>query len=89
VTLFKNLVYQISYENLKNTNSNKQSNYFDIANTSIRYQKKNSPFGFELIANNFLNNTVRNEYNFSDYIISEQTTYVLPRVFMLSVSYKL
>ena len=89
VTLFKNLVYQISYENLKNTNSNKQSNYFDVANTSIRYQKKNSPFGFEFTANNFLNNTVRNEYNFSDYIISEQTTYILPRVFLLCVSYKL
>jgi hypothetical protein len=89
VTLFKNWIYRISYENLKNTNSNEQSNYFDVANTSIRYQKKNSPFGFEFTANNFSNNNFKNDYSFSDYLISEQTTYILPRVFLLSVSCKI
>jgi hypothetical protein len=81
--------YKLSYENLKNTNNNNQSNFYDIANTSLRYQKKNSPFGFEVLVNNLFDNKVKNDYSFSDYLISERTTFVLPRVFLLSVSYKL
>jgi hypothetical protein len=81
--------YKFSYENLKNTNNNNQSNFYDIANTSLRYQKKNSPFGFELTANNLFNNRVKNDYSFSDYLISERTTFVLPRVLLFSISYKL
>ena len=88
-TFFKFWTYKLEYENLKNTNNNNQTNFYDIANTSIRYQKKNSPFGFEFSVNNLFNNKVKNDYSFSDYLISERTTYVLPRVFLLSVSYKL
>ena len=74
---------------MKNTNTNNQTNFYEIANTSLRYQKKNSPFGFEVFVNNLLDNKVKNSYSFSDYVISERSTYVLPRVFMFSVSYKL
>jgi hypothetical protein len=88
-TILKNWVFKIEYENLKNTNNSNQSNYYDVANTSLRYQQKNSPFGFEFTANNFFNTTARNDYSFSDYLISEQKTYVLPRVFLFTVSYKL
>lgn len=88
-TFLKFWTYKIEYENLKNTNSNNQSNFYEVANTSIRYQKKNSPFGFELFSNNVLDNNAKNNYSISDYMISEQTTYVLSRVIMLSVSYKL
>lgn len=89
VTFLKFWTYKFSYENLKNTNNNNQSNFYDIANTSLRYQKKNSPFGFELLVNNLFDNKVKNDYSFSDYLISERTTFVLPRVFLFSVSYKL
>jgi hypothetical protein len=89
ITIAKFWTFKYSHENLKNTNSNKQSNFYDIANTSLRYQKKNSPFGFELMANNLFDNKVKNDFSFSDYLISQRTTFVLPRVFMLSVSYKL
>lgn len=88
-TFLKYFTYKIEYLNLKNTDNNNQSNFFETANTSIHYQKKNSPFGFELFANNLFNNKVKNDYSFSDFMISERKTYVLPRVFMLSVSYKL
>ena len=88
-TFLKFFTYKLDYDNIKNTNNLNQTNFYDIANTSLRYQKKNSPFGFELFANNLFNNKVKNDYSFSDYMISERRTYVLPRVFMLSVSYKL
>jgi ribosomal protein S6 len=89
MTFFKYFTYKLEYENMKNTNSNNQTNFYEVSNTSLRYQKKNSPFGFELFANNLLDNKVKNNYYFSDYLISEQKTYVMPRVFMLSISYKL
>lgn len=89
ITIAKFWTFKCSYENLKNTNSNNQSNFYDIANTSLRYQKKNSPFGFELFANNVFDNKVKNDYSFSDYLISERTTFVLPRALLFSVSYKL
>ncbi len=89
VNFFKSWIFKLEYENLKNTNNANQSNFYDIANASLRYQKKNSPFGFELTANNLFDNKLKNDYSFSDYLISERTTYVLPRVFLFSVSYKL
>jgi hypothetical protein len=89
VTFFKFWTYKFEYENLKNTNDNDQTNFYDIVNTSLRYQKKDSAFGFELSVNNLLDNKIKNDYSFSDYLISERKTYVLPRVFMFSVSYKL
>lgn len=88
-SFFKFFTFSFDYENLKNTNNANQSNYYDIANLSLRYQKKDSPFGFELLANNLFNNMVKYDYTFSDYIITDRTTYVLPRVFMLAVNYKL
>lgn len=89
VTFLKYWTYKIEYENLKNTDNNNQTNFFETANTSLRHQKKNSPFGFELSINNLLNIKAKNDYSFSDYLISEQRTFVLPRVLLFTISYKL
>lgn len=89
ITFLKSWIFKFEYENLKNTNNNKQSNYNDIANTSLRYQKKNSPFGFEFSVNNLFDTRVISNYSFSDYLISQTNTFVLPRIMMLSVSYKI
>ena len=88
-SFFKHWTYKLEYENTSNTNANQQRNFYDLANTSLRYQKKNSPFGFELSMNNVLNTSVKNDFSFSDYLISERTTFVLPRVVLFSISYKL
>ena len=89
VTFLKDWIYKLSYENLRNTNNTNQDNFFETANTSIRHQKKNSPFVFELTVNNMLNIKAKNDYSFSDFMISERRTFVLPRVILFSVSYKL
>lgn len=89
ITFFKFWKYKIDYESLKNTNNIKQSNFYDIANTSIFYQKKNKPFGFELSVNNLFDIKKKNNYFFSDYMISEQSTYILPRAILFTISYKL
>ena len=77
------------YQNLKNINNLNQSNYFDIANASLRYQKTKSPFEFELSASNLLDTKTKNNYSFSDYLISQSNTFILPRTILISVSYKL
>jgi hypothetical protein len=88
-TFLKYWVYKIEYQSLRNTNSNNQSNFFETANTSVRYQKKDSPFGFEFTVNNLFDIKAKNDYTFSDFVISQSKMYILPRVFLFSVSYKL
>lgn len=89
INLSKSLIFKIEYINLKNADTYKLSNYYDNVNSSIRFQKKNSPFTFELFANNLFNNQYKNNFSLNDYMITNQKTYVLPRVFMFSVNYKL
>lgn len=88
-TFLKHWIFKAEYQYLKNTNDSNQSNYFELANTSLRYQKKNSPFGFEFTINNLFDLKAKNNYSFSDFMISEQRTFILPRVFLFSISYKL
>jgi hypothetical protein len=85
----KNFVYKFSYENLKNTDDNNQTNFYEIANTSLRYQEKNNPFGFELSVSNVFDNQQKNSFTFSDFSIVTNFRYVMPRVILLSVRYKL
>ena len=89
ITFFKYFTYKLECENKKNTNNTNQTNFYEITNMSLRYQKKNSPFGFELFANNLMNNNIKNKNYFSDYLISEEKIYIMPRIFMLSIIYKL
>lgn len=89
VAFFKFWTFKFEYENLKNTSNNGQTNFYDMMNSSIRFQKKDSAFTFQLFVNNVLDNKLKNDYSFSDYLISERKTYILPRVLMVSVSYKL
>lgn len=89
ITFLKNWTYKIDYESLKNRDNEKQTNFYDIANTSLFYQKKNKPLGFELSINNLFDVRKKNSYSFSDYMISQQSTYILPRAIMFTLSYKL
>lgn len=83
------LFLKADYENFKNKNSFNQNSRYEIANVSLYFQKKSSAWGFELSANNFLNNTIKITNSFSDYMVSERAIYILPRILLLSVNYKL
>lgn len=89
IDFFKNFVFKFSYENLKNTDNSNQSNFYEITNASLRYQVKNNPFGFEISGTNLFDNAVKNNFSFSDYSISNAARFVMPRVVLFSVSYKL
>ena len=65
------------------------SDVFDIANTSLFYQKEDSPWGFEIEATNVFNTQFKRSNSFTDFLISDQTTSILPRIILFKVSYKL
>ena len=88
-TFFKSWTFNFDYENQLNRNDSNQSNFFEVATSSLRYQKKDSPFGFELSATNLFNTKSKNNNSISDFMTSEQTIFILPRILCLSATYKL
>lgn len=88
IELSRDFIFKFDYQNVKNNNSN-QNNFYEITSTTLRYQKKKSSFGFELSASNIFDTRIKNTYSFSDYMTSESNIYILPRMVLLSVSYKL
>jgi len=81
-----NLNYNYQYFKNKNTNSINQNN---LLNMSIFYKKEKSPWGFELSANNLFNNKFIRNSSFSDFLITDNKKFILPRIIMLKLSYKL
>ncbi|MBJ2176174.1 carboxypeptidase-like regulatory domain-containing protein [Aureibaculum sp. A20] len=69
--------------------NNNQKNNYEIANASLFYQKEDSAWGFKVSGTNILGANFKNENSFSEYIISDQRTYILPRIWMFSITYKL
>jgi hypothetical protein len=88
ISLHKNIIWTGNFLFLKNSNEGMISDY-QILNTFLRYQKKTSPWILDLKLNNLFNNFRKSSTSFSDYSISNQTIYTLPRIFLLGVSYKI
>lgn len=87
--LFKNFNLKTNYEIVSNKNQYKDKTNYQIANASFSYRKRNKPFSFELSAQNYLNNAIKIENRFSDYLISNNRIYTLPRIIMFSIRYKI
>lgn len=75
--------YQINKNNLG------ENNFSQSANASLQYKPTNSAWIFEILANNYLDFDKQSSNSFTDFSITRQTTFVLPRIIMLSVNYKL
>jgi len=86
----KNFVLKADYtfDNYNNINQG-INNTFDVFNASLFYQKEDSPWGFELNATNIFNVGFRQQNSFNTFIISDQRTFVMPRIVMFKLSYKL
>jgi len=90
IEFLKSWVIKANFESFRNFNVNNDlSNTFNIANASLRYQKESSAWTFEISASNFLNNGIKNQNSFTDFTISEQSTFILPRIFLATLTYKL
>lgn len=88
-TVFEDWSMDAAHEYLSNRDNNGQRNAFGLTSAGIDYQKKNSAWRFSASVNNLFNNNRKYSYSFSDYQISEQSVAVLPRIWLLTISYKL
>ncbi|MCF6351192.1 MAG: carboxypeptidase regulatory-like domain-containing protein, partial [Flavobacteriaceae bacterium] len=77
-----------TFDKYQNKSSN-INNTFDNANASLFYQKEDNPWGFEITANNIFDTTFKQQNSFSNFLISDSKTFILPRVVMFKVVYKL
>jgi len=67
----------------------KINNTFDNSNISLFYQKEDSFWGFEITANNIFDTKFKQESSFSSFLISDSKTFILPRIVMFKLVYKL
>ncbi|NCO63740.1 MAG: carboxypeptidase regulatory-like domain-containing protein [Flavobacteriales bacterium] len=77
-----------SFDHYKNKNST-VNNTFDTANASLFYQKEDSPWGFEINATNLFNVTFKQQNSFNSFLIIDRKTFILPRIMMFKIAYKL
>lgn len=86
----KDFIFKADYafDNYVNKN-NAIKNTFDTANASIFYQKEDTPWGFEINTNNIFDVTFKQQNSFNSFLISDSKTFILPRIIMFKVSYKL
>ena len=69
--------------------SNHTKNTFDTANASLFYQVEDSPWGFEINATNLFDTAFKQQNSFNSFLISDTKRYILPRIVMFKIAYKL
>lgn len=77
-----------TYELYRNESIN-STNTFDIANASLFYQKEDSPWGFEVSGTNLFDVNFKQQNSFSNFLISDSKTFIIPRIIMFKLIYKL
>ncbi len=66
-----------------------QKNTYEIANATLSYKNEDSAWSYKLTAQNLFNAQFRQSNSFSDFLISDRKTFILPRIIMFSIGYNL
>jgi len=66
-----------------------QKNTYEIANATLSYKGENSAWSYKITAQNMFNTQFKQSNSFSDFLISDRKTFILPRIVMLSIGYNL
>lgn len=82
-----NIKFDYTNSNFINKKSNIH-NTFNNANISIFFQKEDSPWGLEVGVKNIFNTEFKQSNSLNDFLITDQKTYILPRITMLKIHYK-
>lgn len=86
----KGFLFKADYsKNIYKRKNNEFTNTTETANISLFYTKEDSPFGFEFKISNLLNAKYQVESYYSDFLISETKTFLLPKIYMFTLSYKI
>ena len=86
----KNFILKADYSfDAYNNKSANVKNTFDTANASLFYQIEDSPWGFEINASNLFDVGFKQQNSFNSFLISDSKTFILPRIIMFKLAYKL
>ena len=86
----KNFIGSFDYTHYNYQNrSTDLSNEFSIGNASLSYGKENSAWDFKVSVQNLFDVRFKKQNSFNVFVVSDQNTYVLPRIAMFSLIYKL
>ena len=55
----------------------------------LSYRKENSAWSYKVFSNNMFNTEFKRNSSFSQFLISDTKTFILPRVIMFSIGYNL
>lgn len=66
-----------------------QKNTYEIANATLSYKKEDSAWSYKISAQNMFNAQFKQRNRFSDYVVSDSKTFILPRIIMFSIGYNL
>lgn len=86
----KGFIFNFDYKrsNYQNKSLN-QKNVYELANATLSYKNDDSAWSYKIKVTNLFNTTFKQSNNFSDYLIRDTKTYILPRVVMFSIGYNL
>lgn len=80
----------LSYKRFNFLNKNiRETNTFDHLDVTLNYTPERSPWSFGISGNNLLNISSRRASNFSPLNISDSRTFIMPRIILFQVNYKL
>ncbi|WP_298883191.1 carboxypeptidase-like regulatory domain-containing protein [uncultured Polaribacter sp.] len=66
-----------------------QKNVYEIANTTLSYKNEDSAWSYKISVQNLFNTQFKQSNSFSDYVVSDTKTFILPRIIMFSIGYNL
>ncbi|MCM4173958.1 hypothetical protein DHD32_21030 [Arenibacter sp. TNZ] len=86
----KNFIGSFDYTHYNYQNrSTDLTNAFSIGNASLSYGKESSAWDFKVSVQNLFDVRSKNQNSFNVFVVSDQNTFVLPRIVMFSLIYKL
>ena len=86
----KGFIFNFDYKRSSYQNKSlNQKNVYELANATLSYKNDDSAWSYKIKATNLFNTTFKQSNSFSDYLIRDTKTYLLPRVVMFSVAYNL
>lgn len=84
-----NFFIKADYNSTIFSDDNGNRNSYEIANAQLEYHKEDSMWSFKVSGSNILGVTYKNDTYISDFITSENRIYIMPRIWMFSIVYKL
>lgn len=66
-----------------------QKNIYEIMNATLSYTKENTAWSYKITAQNLLDAQFKQSNGFSEYLVSDSKTFILPRILLFTIGYNL